>query len=211
VFTIRDCYSECSTGTNFFTHGSLAYIADQAPIILEDNQLNTSAGLNIRVLPNVPYKIIGNKSGCAVEVLNPTDPAEYHKAVIEDNVFNTAGGGYGLTGAGFPYYAYLRNNRQAGVLLKAWDGDYVAFPILAHPLPLTVPGVSAVTTTVTGAKVGDRVVCFPNTAYPDNFILESYVSAADTVTVRWTQLSGAPAVPIIAGSYYIIEVYTTNI
>lgn len=76
--------------------------------------------------------------------------------------------------------------------------------------PGAVPGQVVQNVTVTGAKVGDMAkVAFPG-AMPANYILAANVTAADTVTVQWTQIAGAAADPDGGGGYYQIEVDQMN-
>lgn len=74
--------------------------------------------------------------------------------------------------------------------------------------PGAVPGSPAdQTITVTGAAIGDRVTVSAPVTIPAGFILQAFVSAADTVTVRWTQVHGAAADPDGAGGVYRVDVW----
>jgi hypothetical protein len=57
--------------------------------------------------------------------------------------------------------------------------------------------------TVTGAAVGDTVVVSVNGALPTGFILTGYVSAANTVIVRWCNLSGGNSDPGVSQTYRV--------
>ncbi len=73
--------------------------------------------------------------------------------------------------------------------------------------PLAVPGSVDLTITVPGASLGDTVtVGAPVTAGSD-YILTAFVSAADMVTVRWTQIAGVAADPDGAGGAYRADVW----
>ena len=72
--------------------------------------------------------------------------------------------------------------------------------------PGAVPGVVDATVTVSGAVAGDKAIVTTPAAYGAGFILDAFGSAADTVTVRWAQLSGAAADPDGAGGTYSVKV-----
>ena len=62
-------------------------------------------------------------------------------------------------------------------------------------------GVKAVTATVTGAKVGDRIYAHPDSSFPAGFLLgAAFVTAADTVEFRLV----VPA--IVIGATYSIPI-----
>lgn len=82
---------------------------------------------------------------------------------------------------------------------------YYASANLTFSAPGTVPGQTEQNITVTGAKLGDMVKVGSPAAHPSDMILQGYVSAADTVSVRWEQMRGAAAAPP-SGAYYKIEV-----
>lgn len=61
--------------------------------------------------------------------------------------------------------------------------------------------------TLTGAAFGDTVTVSADVALPANFTLQAFVSAADTVAIRWCQLAGAGADPDGAGAAYRVDVW----
>lgn len=74
--------------------------------------------------------------------------------------------------------------------------------------PGAVPGFSDQTVTMDGVKFGDTVLVGCSITAPAGFLPPSgFVSAADTVTVRWTQLSGGAANPDGTGATYQIDVW----
>mgnify|MGYP001559470377 CR=1 FL=1 len=74
--------------------------------------------------------------------------------------------------------------------------------------PGAVPGVSAQSVTITGIEMGDTVVASASIAVPAGFIpLMAEVSAADTVSLKWVQISGVAADPDGAGATYRIDVF----
>jgi hypothetical protein len=74
--------------------------------------------------------------------------------------------------------------------------------------PGAVPGSPAdQTITVTGAAIGDRVSVSAPVTIAAGYILQAFVSAPDTVSVRWTQFSGAAADPDGAGGVYRVDVW----
>ena len=79
---------------------------------------------------------------------------------------------------------------------------------LNYAAPGAVPGSPAdQTITVTGAAIGDRVSVSAPVTIPAGFILQAFVSSANTVSVRWTQFSGAAADPDGAGGVYRVDVW----
>jgi hypothetical protein len=74
--------------------------------------------------------------------------------------------------------------------------------------PGAVPGYTEETVTIEGVEFGDTVIVGAPNARPTGFIGPfAEVSAADTVTVYWVQLSGAAADPDGAGGTYRIDVW----
>jgi hypothetical protein len=80
---------------------------------------------------------------------------------------------------------------------------------LIFGVPPSVPGNSDQTITVVGAAIGDMVTVGSNATLEANRVLTAFVSAADTVTVRFTQLSGTPAVPVGSGGTFKVFVFKT--
>lgn len=73
--------------------------------------------------------------------------------------------------------------------------------------PGAVPGLTTQTVTIDGVKLGDAVQVAASIAVPAGFLPpRAAVTAADTVTVYWAQLTGAPADPDGSGATYIIDV-----
>jgi hypothetical protein len=68
--------------------------------------------------------------------------------------------------------------------------------------PGGVPGSVTAPVTVVGAAFGDAVSIGSPVTVPANFILTGFVSAADTVTLKWTQFAGGAADPDGAGGVY---------
>lgn len=74
--------------------------------------------------------------------------------------------------------------------------------------PGAVPGVTDQNVTLTGAEFGDIVVVGCSITTPAGFLPPiGFVSAANTITVRWAQLTGAAADPDGAGATYQIDVW----
>jgi hypothetical protein len=104
--------------------------------------------------------------------------------------------------------------RLNGAALQFHDGTQVvslgkqliATAVLDAAAPTAVPGASDVTMTVTGAAIGDPVAVAAPVAVPANFILTAFVSAADTVTIRWLQYAGTAADPDDTGGTYRVAV-----
>lgn len=76
---------------------------------------------------------------------------------------------------------------------------------LTFSAPEAVPGSTDQTITVSGAALGDMVVVSRvDATVGANYTLTAFVSAADTVTVRYTQTSGSPAVPASAVTHQVL-------
>ena len=74
--------------------------------------------------------------------------------------------------------------------------------------PGAVPGVTDQNVTMAGAEFGDTVLVGCSITTPAGFLPPiGFVSAANTVTVRWPQISGAAADPDGAGATYQIDVW----
>ena len=74
--------------------------------------------------------------------------------------------------------------------------------------PGAVPGVSDQNVTMTGAEFGDTVIVGCSITAPAGFLPPiGFVSATDTVTVRWVQLTGVAANPDGTGADYQIDVW----
>lgn len=98
------------------------------------------------------------------------------------------------------------------------DGSGAAFdaPIKRHlsatatlnfGAPASVPGSVDLSITVTGASLGNTVTIGSPVSVGVNYILTGFVSAANTVTVRWTQIAGAAADPDSTGGTYRVDVW----
>jgi hypothetical protein len=74
-------------------------------------------------------------------------------------------------------------------------------------VPAAVPGDVSLTIAVTGAAFGDTVTIGAPLTVPANYTLTGFVSAAATVTIRWTQHAGAAADPDGAGGTYRVDVW----
>lgn len=74
--------------------------------------------------------------------------------------------------------------------------------------PGAVPGFTSQNVTITGVEMGDTVTVAASITAPAGFMPPvAFVSAADTVTVRWLQVTGAAADPDGAGATYTIDVF----
>lgn len=82
----------------------------------------------------------------------------------------------------------------------------LATATLNFAAPGAVPGSVDLTVTVPGAALGDLVTVAAPAAVGANYLLTGFVSAVDTVTVRWTQIAGAAADPDAAGGTYRVSV-----
>lgn len=84
--------------------------------------------------------------------------------------------------------------------------NHAAVAIAAPPVPSSVPGSSVVSgISVPGVKVNDTVIV--TAAQPSNYIVYGVVSAADTVQIRWHQLTGAAASPLPTGGTVRIDTW----
>jgi hypothetical protein len=104
--------------------------------------------------------------------------------------------------------------RLNGAALRFHDGtrvvslgkQLIATATLNAAAPGAVPGSSDVTMAVTGAAIGDPVAVAAPVAVPANFILTAFVSAANTVTIRWLQYAGTATDPDGTGGTYRVVV-----
>ena len=72
--------------------------------------------------------------------------------------------------------------------------------------PAAVPGVTDQNVTMTGAELGDTVQVGCSITAPAGFMPPiGFVASANTVTVRWLQVSGVAADPDGAGATYRID------
>lgn len=72
----------------------------------------------------------------------------------------------------------------------------------------SVPGFTAAQIiSVPGAALGDTVVVSCSVAGSDLQFLDARVTAANSVSVRWGQLSGAPTTPGVGGETYRVDVW----
>lgn len=74
--------------------------------------------------------------------------------------------------------------------------------------PAGVPGFTDEVVAIEGVELGDTVLVGAPVAAGANFLPPvGFVSAADEVTVRWMQISGAAADPDGSGGTYRIDVW----
>jgi len=74
--------------------------------------------------------------------------------------------------------------------------------------PGAVPGVTDQNVTMVGVLLGDKVEVGCSITAPAGFMPPvGFVSASDTVTVRWLQVTGVAADPDGAGATYYIDVW----
>jgi hypothetical protein len=93
--------------------------------------------------------------------------------------------------------------RLGGRFISKIDG---ASASLNFGVPGAVPGSVDLTISVPGAVMGNRVAIGAPITIGANYILTGFVSAANTVTIRWTQIAGAAADPDGAGGTYTADV-----
>ena len=74
--------------------------------------------------------------------------------------------------------------------------------------PGAVPGVTDSNVTMAGVEFGDTVLVGCSITTPAGFLPPiGFVSAADQVTVRWTQITGVAADPDAGGATYTVDVW----
>lgn len=73
--------------------------------------------------------------------------------------------------------------------------------------PGAVPGKTDQVVTLTGARFGDTVSVAAPVAIGANYSFGGFVSAADQVTLRWWQLTGAAADPDAGGGAYRVDLW----
>lgn len=113
------------------------------------------------------------------------------------------------------------SRRGAAPTILRWIGLSFAFggtgaPISAHlsatatlnfAAPGAVPGSVDLTIAVPGAALVDTVTVGAPVTVGAAYLLTAFVSAAGTVTVRWTQISGGAADPDGGGGTYRVDVW----
>jgi len=103
------------------------------------------------------------------------------------------------------YNDTLRANKGiyvGGTLVPLISGNSAT---LNFGAPGAVPGSVDLTITVTGAALGDQPIVGAPVTIGANYVLTAFVSAANTVTVRWTQIAGAAADPDAGGGTYKVR------
>lgn len=188
-FNMKLCYSESTIGTKFLSLVDVLYSESVQPIVIEDNSINQTVGNSFDATPNVPMVFRNNRLGQEVFVNNPTTSTLYHPVILENNQFLTGG----ITGSGATKYCQRKANTLNGVYLFDTDGYWQEYFNLSFAAPGAVPGSSTVSITVPGAVVGDEIGLAFGTAIPSNFVMQAQPTAANTVTVVATQISGAAA------------------
>lgn len=125
-----------------------------------------------------------------------------------------SGAGLGAFQDGGTGNIFIGGTSQRGSLSKAAIGGgqtitkhLSATATLNFAAPTAVPGSADQTITVTGASLGNTVTVGAPVTVGANYLLTAFVSAANTVTVRWTQISGAAADPDGAGGTYRVDVW----
>lgn len=96
--------------------------------------------------------------------------------------------------------------------LSIGGGEYIVKHLsktatLNFAAPGGVPGSVDLTIAAPGAAFGDTVTVAAPLAVGADYVLTGFVSAADTVTVRWTQVAGAAADPDGAGGTYRVDIW----
>lgn len=90
---------------------------------------------------------------------------------------------------------------------SVWNDPIKAEATLDFSQPGAVPSSVDLTLTVNGAQLGDPVTVAAPVAVGTNYLLTGFVSAPNTVTIRWTQIAGAAADPDGAGGTYRVLVW----
>jgi hypothetical protein len=93
--------------------------------------------------------------------------------------------------------------------LRIWDHIISASAVLSPAaVPAGTTGVAS-TITVTGAAVGDYVEAFVNSSLL-NLILQGEVTAANTVTLKFANVSAGSITPPAAATYTVV-VYSPTV
>lgn len=111
--------------------------------------------------------------------------------------------------------SYSRGNWQqiltqiAGAFARVANWQRIEASVsLNFSAPSVVPGVTDQTVTMDGVEFGDTVLVGCSITTPAGFLAPTgFVSAANVVTVRWTQIAGAAANPDGGGATYQIDVW----
>ena len=188
-FNMKFCYTENLTGVKFLSLVDVIYDENALPIVIEDNTINQIVGNSFDATPNIPMVFRNNRMGQEVSVSNPTTSTLYHPVIFENNQFITGG----ILGPGQTKYCQRKANALNGVYLFDTDGYWQEYFNLNFAAPGAVPGSVTAAITVPGAVVGDEIGLAFGTAIPSNFVMQAQPTAANTVTVVATQISGAAA------------------
>lgn len=74
--------------------------------------------------------------------------------------------------------------------------------------PAAVPGITSKSVTIDGVELGDTVLVAASIAVPAGFMPpRAAVTAADTVTVYWEQVTGAAADPDSTSATYTLDIW----
>lgn len=160
-------------------------------------------GNNGRVQRNKSINSLGAGGSYGMSINSSTN------VVCTDNIVTGAQNNGGLQIIGVTNASVWRDNI---------DGSGAAFDVpvkrqlsatatLNFGAPGAVPGSVDLNITVTGAALGDTVTIGSPVAVGANYILTGFVSAVNTVTIRWTQIAGAAADPDGAGGIYRVDVW----
>jgi hypothetical protein len=190
-FNMTSCYTESTTGTRFLNLSNPLFSPGAIPIVLENNSINQTVGNVLDASPNLPFVFKNNRFGQEVFVQSPTSTTQYYPVIFENNHFLTGG----ITGPGQTKYSLRKANTLNGVPLRDTLGYWQEDFSIGFSAPSTVPGTSTAVITVPGAQLGDLVILSNRkvAAVPTNYILQATVTAADTVTLALTQITGAAA------------------
>lgn len=108
---------------------------------------------------------------------------------------------YNLTGASLEADNIISLGIGGGTPIKRHFNQTVSAGFAPPP---AVPGRTDLTITVTGAQVGDVVVVSPPLSDQSvNHMVTGFVSATNTVVIRWWQFTGGAAAPGPGGTYNV--------
>ncbi len=145
---------------------------------------NVGSGHNIRINNNIsigPLPFYSTATGTNV--------------ILSDNTFATSSNGALSSSSYFPTFAVAQDSARAnkGIYIGGQFVNKILRASAALDFDLTAVSSQDLTITVTGAAVGDECsLGVPNGSVTADTIFYAWISAANTVTVRASRISGTP-------------------
>lgn len=210
-YKIEDCYTETEA---LFLSQIASISTSKAQIIIRNNKLNAiDTQINFQLQQPIIFE--GNALSATVFVYDTAVSNQYYIQSSNNQFAST----FGFTGTGLSKVYSIGDRSGTGYLTNFLDNLQIGLggsKITKH-LTVTgalnfsasssVPGSVDLTIAATGAALGDTVTVGSPVTVGADYILTAFVSAANVVTVRWTQIAGVGADPDGAGGTYRVDVW----